>query len=123
MNARVRIAVVCAAGVLLVAGCGQGTSRVANSTPEAAAKSFVKAMIAGDSKAIDALNKSAPGSWPTSRLLTDANRWGMVGSDISNYEITDKGRNEFSVKNKKTGKEVITLTFIFADGKYYFISY
>ena len=104
--------------LLPIYGCG---SKVDNATSEAAARSLVKAMIAGDSKAIDSLSKSDASGWSTSRVLEAANNLKMVGTDISDYEISDLGKNAFLVKNKKTGQPVIALLFIFADGRYYFI--
>ena len=109
---------VCLVALLALPGCGSN-----NATPEAAAKSLVKAMIAADSKAIDALNKSESSGWPTSRLLKDANEWKMVGSDISDYQILDKGDLVFLVSNKKIGMQGVCLKFMFADGKYYFVKH
>ena len=111
---------VCLVAVLAFTGCGSGIN---NATPEAAATSLVKAMIAGDSSAIDALNRSGPIDCPTTRLLEDATEWKMVGANIADYEIVDKRNLVFLVRNKKNGKEITRLRFAVVNGRYYFTGY
>ena len=106
--------------LLAFSGCGSGIN---NATPEAAAKTFIKAMAAADSATINALNKSGPGGLTASRILIDAHECKILGSNISDYDIIDTGNLVFLVKNKKSGQKVLRLHFIQADGKYYFLSY
>ncbi len=111
---------VCLVALLAFSGCGSGLN---NATPEAAAKTLVKAMAAADSGTINALNKSGPGGISASRLLIDAKQRAILGSNVSDYDIIDQGKLIFLVKNKKSGQEVIRLHFRLADGRYYFIEY
>ena len=110
----------CLVALLVFSGCGSGLN---NATPEAAAKTLVKAMAAADSGTINALNKSGPGGISASRLLIDAKQRAILGSNVSDYDIIDQGKLIFLVKNKKSGQEVIRLHFMLADGRYYFIEY
>jgi hypothetical protein len=81
---------------------------------------MLAAMIRADSKTIDALNKSEPRGWPTSRILEEANQWKVVGSDISDYRFKKTADNEYELVNEKRGATVY-MKLILADGRYYAI--
>jgi hypothetical protein len=104
-------------GLVLLCGCG---SSVDNATPERAAKSMLAAMIRADSKMIDALNKSEPSGWPTSRILDEANQCKVVRSNISDYRFTKKADDEYELVNDKSAVTVY-MRLILVDGRYYAI--
>jgi hypothetical protein len=95
-----------------------------NATPEGAARAVIKAMIAGDSKALTALQcTNNPMENCTSALLDVANRKEMIGSNLSDYEFvkmpsTSNGYLVFDVVNRRKGWNM-SVFVRFADGKYY----
>ena len=101
----------CVSPVVLLSGCGSMSN---NSTPDDAVRSFLRAMIKADSKGIAALNK---GSVSTNTYLRQANDCGIVGSSISDYELTKQG-DHLRVTNRKLGRALVVKT-MFADGSYY----
>ncbi|GIO42277.1 hypothetical protein J41TS4_20350 [Paenibacillus apis] len=66
MRAKMMIVVLVVAVMLM--GCSKGIS---NDTPEAAAKTFIEALINGDEDTLNKINRSSSLDYPTSYLLSD----------------------------------------------------
>ena len=115
MKVRSPLFVLCLIPVVLSA-CG----RLDNATPENAANCMLAAMIRADSKTINALNKSEPTGWPTSGILEEAQRWKVVGSDISDYRLRKADNNVYEFVNEKRGV-MVNMKLVLVDGRYFVV--
>lgn len=102
--------------VTISAGCGKSLD---NSTPEKAAKTFMQALINGDSKVLEELNMSSPLQYPTHLLLSMATEWELSKYSINDFTFEKVGNNVVRVKSAKARID-IKFEMVQKDGKWYF---
>lgn len=97
-----------------------GCSSIKNGTPEQAAETFMQAMIEGDEKVIDELNKSDVFMYPTHFLISEyCPKYADL--NISDYDFkANQKQNIVTMYDKSTGEDVLRLKISKIGDKYYF---
>lgn len=115
---RTLLLVITVIALFTLVGCGGGADQ---STPEGAARIFVKGMINDDSKMVDSVNRSGMLDFPTHHIMSGhASLYAGYSEKDFTYEVNEKG-TEVTVTSSD-GKIDYTYRFERFGDKYYFTS-
>lgn len=108
--------------VLVVNGCSK-EKKIKNSTIEEAATTFVQALINGDEKTLEKVNRSDAFDFPTHFLMSDVAKK-YADMNIKDYKfMADKDNSTVEMIEKATDKTYKVLKIEKIGDKYYFTDF